>query len=269
MRTAFLAACLSLMMVGLAFAGQLGGIKPEDIAAVYLFDEGSGDVVTDSEGQGIDATIVGSAEWVPGLRGGALKFDGVDDVVKVPDSEFINTTNTWTDRTIMALFKCDDVSITDHKQTVFEEGGRTRGATIYVHDGLAYVGMWNRAEYNWDGAWLSIPVESNTWYYIAMVLRNATEAVEDDKFEMWVNGRLIDKAPGGQFHPHSNDNAIGATVENNVFHDDDGSGNGHYFAGLIDEVRIYNAALSADDMSMMVAVEPQGKLTTVWGELKR
>ncbi len=267
MKVTIIVACISLMVIGFVFAGQLGQINPDDIAAVWLFDEGSGDKLIDSEGQGIDGTIEG-ATWVDGLNGKALQFDGVDDVVNVPDSTHINTGGPYTDRTVMALFNCKDVSITDHKQTIFEEGGRTRGAVIYVHGGNLYVAAWNRAEYNWDGAWPSVPIESNKWYYVAFVIRDGGSGVEPDKFEMWLNGRLIAKEPGGQLHGHSNDNAIGATIENVVFHDDDGSGNGNYFGGIIDEVRIYNAALSADDMSIMVAVEPQSKMASLWGELK-
>jgi len=43
------------------------------------------------------------------------------------------------------IFNCADVS-KQEKQTVFEEGGRTRGLTISVFDGETYVGGWNRAE---------------------------------------------------------------------------------------------------------------------------
>jgi hypothetical protein len=61
---------------------------------------------------------------------------------------------------------------------------------------------------------------------------------------MWMDGVLIGKAPGGQIHNHSNDNSIGYTLQNNVFHDDSGSGNGWYFEGIIDEVWILNDALT-------------------------
>lgn len=262
--------CLSLGLASAALAGQFGGIAPEDIAAVWLFEEGKGDVAKDTEGQGIDATLVNGASWEPGLRGMAVRFDGVDDGIKVPDSKFINTGGPFPNRTVMALFKCDDVSITDRKQTIYEEGGRTRGFVIYVYDGQVWVGGWNRAEYKWNGEWLSTPIESNQWYYVAFVLRNGAGAVEPDRFEMWLNGRLVAKASGGQLYGHGDDTGIGYVNQNTVFHDDDGSGtNIHHFAGLIDELRVYNAALTADDMSIMVAVEPQGKLATRWGDLKQ
>lgn len=271
MKSVFTAICLSLMLAGVVAAGQIGGITPEDIAAVWMFDEGSGDAFTDSEGQGIDGAING-AEWAAGSKGGALKFDGVDDGATVPDSAFINTTNgPWQNRTVMAMFKVDDATISDQKQTIFEEGGRTRGAVIYVFDDQVYVGMWNRAEYNWNGAWLSAPINSNEWYYAAFVLRDGNDAVEDDKFEFWLNGRLVDRAPGGQIYNHGDDTGIGYTNQNVVFHDDDGSGSDRdFFGGLIDEIRVYNAALSADDMGILaVSVEPADKMAAVWADLKQ
>jgi hypothetical protein len=69
---------------------------------------------------------------------------------------------------------------------------------------------------------------------------------------MWMDGKLIGTAPGGHIHNHSNDNAIGYTLQNNVFHDDDGSGDGWYFEGMIDEVWILNQALTEVELSDFV-----------------
>ena len=220
---------------------------------VYLLEDISGGQVQDDSANSLAGTIVGNPQVVDGLKGKALQFNGVDDGVNIPDSGFINVTNgPWPNRTVVAMFKCDDVD-KPGKQTVFEEGGTTRGLTIYVSEGLVYAAGWNRAEYNWDGAWLSAPIESGNWYGVALVIRDATEAVEDDKFEMWVNGQLVGKAPGGQIHNHSNDNAIGYTLQNNVFHDGNASpADGHYFEGAIDDVWILNEALTETKLSGFV-----------------
>jgi hypothetical protein len=93
--------------------------------------------------------------------------------------------------------------------------------------------------------------------------------VEKDKFEKWLDGQLIDKRPGGQLHGHSDDNGIGATNQNVVFHDEDGSGTDRdYFGGLIDEVWVLNQALTAADLRpARLSVEPTGNLTA-WGAIK-
>jgi hypothetical protein len=237
---------------------------------LWLFDDVNGDEVPDSSKNGLSGNIVGDPELVPGLSGKALKFDGVDDGVHIPDSDFINVTNgPWPNRTIMAVFNCADVSKKD-KQTIFEEGGRTRGLVIYVFDGELYVGGWNRAEYDWNpGTWISASIGSNRWYAVALVIRDGGDAEEPDKFEMWLDGQLIGRESGGQIYNHSNDNAIGYTKENAVFHDDDGSGDGWYFEGLIDEVWVLNEALTAGDLRpARLSVEPTGKLAAGWGTIK-
>ena len=230
----------------------------------------------DTSGKGLDGTIVGDPEVVDGVVGSALLFDGIDDGVKLPDSVGINTIaqpNFYTDRTIACYFNCTDVDSTEQKQTIFEEGGRTRGLVINVFDGEVYVAGWNRAEYNWNGAWLSASVESGVWYHVAMVIREADAAVEPDKFEMWLNGELIESAEGGALYGHGDDIGIGHVNANAVFHDEDGEGtNIHYFGGMIDEVIVYNSAFDASDFAdyaaAVVSVEPQDKFTTTWATLK-
>jgi hypothetical protein len=224
-----------------------------DTGHVYLLEDVSGTEVLDDSANDLTGTIVGDPQVVAGIRGNALQFDGVDDGITIPDSQYINVTGgPFPNRTIIAVFSCADVDKPE-KQTVFEEGGRTRGLTIYVHEGLVYVGGWNRAEYDWNpGSWISAPITSNQWVAVALIIRDGAEAEEDDKFEMWMDGKLIGTAPGGHIHNHSNDNAIGYTLQNNVFHDDDGSGSGWYFEGLIDEVWIVNEAFTEVELSGFV-----------------
>jgi len=224
-----------------------------DTGHVYLLEDVSGTDVPDDSANDLTGIIVGDPQVVDGIRGNALQFDGIDDGVDIPDSDLINVNaGPWPNRTVVAMFKCDDVD-KPGKQTVFEEGGTTRGLTIYVSEGLVYGAGWNKAEYNWDGAWISAPIESGNWYGVAIVIRDATEAVEDDKFEMWVNGQLVGTAPAGQLHNHSNDNAIGYTNQNNVFHDGNASpADGHYFQGVIDEVWILNVALTQVELGGFV-----------------
>jgi hypothetical protein len=239
-----------VLVLGLA-GNAMAQIDPATVTTghVYLFENVSGNQVQDDSANSNTGTIVGDPQMVEGLKGKALQFDGVDDGISIPDSQFINVTGgPFPNRTIIAVFKCDDVT-KQEKQTVFEEGGRTRGLTIYVFDGEVYVGGWNRAEYDWNpGSWLSAPINSNAWHAVSLVIRDGAEAVEDDKFEMWMDGELVGTAPGGQIHNHSNDNAIGYTDENNVFHDDDGSGDGWFFEGAIDEVWILNDALTETEL---------------------
>ena len=262
--------CILLMLISFSIYAA----RDEATArAIWTFDEGD---AADSSQHAVNGTLAGEPEVVDGIVGKALMFDGVDDGVKLPDSNGLNTGGPFTNRTIAAFFKCTDVSITETKQTIFEEGGRTRGFVIHVHEGKVYVGAWNRAEYQWAGAWPSAEVESDRWYHVALVLRDTINEVQDNKFEMWLDGEMIASEPGGQLFAHGDNTGIAHTNQNAVFHDDDGGGtNIHYFGGIIDEVIVYNSAFDAADFAEYAgiiqeatSVEPQDKFTTTWGALK-
>ena len=243
------------------------------VQAIWTFDESD---AADTSGKDVNGTFFGEPEVVDGIVGKALQFDGVDDGVKFPNSDGLNTGGPFQNRTIAAFFKCADVSITDHKQTIFEEGGVTRGFVIYVFDGKVHVGAWNRAEYQWAGAWPSAPVESNTWYHVAMVLRDGANAVEDNKFEMWLNGEMIVSEPGGQLFAHGAGIGIAHINGDSFFHDGGAQGNNiQFFGGTVDETVVYNSACDAADFEEYAdvirnaaSVKPQDKFTTTWGTLK-
>jgi hypothetical protein len=158
--------------------------------------------------------------------------------------------STHTNHTVVAVFKCSDVDKPE-KQVVYDEGGTTRGVVIYVHEGLGYVGGWNLSDYTpeWTGTFLSYPIASNQWMSVAAVLRDSGPAQEDDKFEMWVNGQFIDIGPGGQLQSRSNDCAIGYANSQSKYHDGNLTGGGGYFEGIVDELWIFNQALTEVELS--------------------
>ena len=128
---------------------------------------------------------------------------------------------------------------------------------IYVYDGKAYVGGWNRAEYNWPGAWPLVKVESKKWYHLGLVIRDAKDKVEK----------------GGQLHAHSDDIGVGYVNQNAVFHDEKGGAGSDvdHFAGLIDEVGVYGKALVAadfQDLTTALAVDHNDKVAVTWGKIK-
>jgi hypothetical protein len=210
---------------------------------VYLF-ENVGDDVPDDSANNHTANLIGSPQIVDGLKGKALQFDGVDDGVHIPDAATVNL-STHNNRTVIAIFKCDDVT-KPWKQVVYEEGGTTRGLTIYVHEWLVYAGGWNLSDYTpeWTGTYLSAPISSNTWYAVAMVVRKGGAGQEDDKFEMWMDGELVGIGPGAELRRRSDDCAIGYHNSETKFHDGNSLSTGNYFEGMIDEIWMINAALT-------------------------
>ncbi len=240
----------------------------ETVAIVITFEDG---FATDSSKNKINGTIVGNPETVDGIVGKAMQFDGEGDGIKFPDNEHINTGGPYTDRTVATFFKCFDTSKTE-KQLIFQEGGLNKGLTVYVQSGKVYVGGWNRTNYNWDGSWMSANIKSNRWHHVALVLRNTTNKVEDDKLELWLDGDLADTESGGQLYSHTNDTSIGYVLQKTIYHDGENEGtNVDWFEGIIDEVIVYNSAFEDADFAKItqpLSVEPNQKLTTTWGSLK-
>ena len=239
-------------------------LNPE---AYWNFEDGT---ARDSSNRRLHGTFHGKPTSVKGVSGNALKFVGGQGV-KIPDARGINTGGPFPNRTVGALFYCDDAS-QNQKQVIFEAGGITKGLAIYVYRSRVYVGAWNVPILNWNGAYLFTSIKSKKWYYVALVIRNATNKVQGDKVEMWLDGELIGKAKGAYLQNHGQDIGIAHISQHTKYHDGTGRGRDlDWFEGLIDEVIIYNRALNVTNlMSLMnsLNVEPEDKFTTTWGNLK-
>jgi hypothetical protein len=192
---------LSLITAGSLWVGFTQAEIPENaLVSIWQYDEGAGNQVKD-RGVGAHGTLTGGHWTKDSLRGdGALEFNGKGDSVKVVNAIPINDIIVR-NRTILALFKPADLATTG-PQVIYEEGGITRGFNIYVDSGKLYVGAWNTPDYVWRGEWPSVPYYPNRWYFAGLVLRDARDKLEKNKLEMWLNGTLLHKVPGGQVFPH-------------------------------------------------------------------
>ncbi|MEJ2701943.1 MAG: hypothetical protein P8Z79_05825, partial [Sedimentisphaerales bacterium] len=107
---------------------------------------------------------------------------------------------------------------------------------------------------------ISAPINSNEWDAVAFVLRDGADAQEDDRFEMWMDGALIAKAPGGQMYNHSADNSIGYSTGGTVYATGNAGGDGGDFEGIISEVWILNQALTEAELApLMEGPQPVGE----------
>ncbi len=235
--------------------------------AYWNFEDGT---ARDSSSRRLHGTLIGKPESVDGRNGNALEFVRGQGI-KIPDSRGINTGGTFPNRTVGVLFYCDNAKRTQ-KQILFEAGGTTKGLAIYVYRSQVYVGAWNIPTFNWKGSYLYKDIMSKKWYYVALVIRNGTNKVTSNKFEMWMDGKLIGKAEGTLLQAHGQDIGIAHVSQHTKYHDGTGRGRDvDWFEGRIDEIVIYNRALNASNLSELMNpfhVEPQGKFTTTWAVLK-
>lgn len=178
----------------------------------------------------------------------ALEFNGSTDYVTIPNSTSINT-SIITERSVEVWFKVDDKSLAS-KQVIYEEGGSTRGLSIYIESSTLYFGGWNNSasESNWTGTYLTTTdFESGRWYYAAITLDGET-TVTANTFRAYLNGEEIGSGDGSQLWEHSGNISIGRSGDSSLFHDGSSNSAEGYFGGQIDELRIWNSVRTAGEV---------------------
>ena len=181
----------------------------------------------------------------------AVLFNGFDTEVLIPDSRFINTGGPWLARTIELWFEAEVIDF--EARMLYEEGGGTRGLSIYVQevDGqqLLFMAGWNLAEQRWGVIAVSTEIEEGEVYHAVMVFdASENEALGDfdGRITGYLNGEEFDSQIGAdRFYAHGNDIGIGGVAGGTLLAD--GVGGGINFAGSIDEVAMYSYPLDDPD----------------------
>ncbi|MGF1665693.1 MAG: LamG-like jellyroll fold domain-containing protein, partial [Acidimicrobiia bacterium] len=151
------------------------GVIADGADAYWRLGESGGSLADDRIGL-VDGTYLGGPTLgVPGLVSGAntaVSFDGVDDRVWLPDSLVTNLAIRRA-QTVELWFVADDV---DGRRVLYDQGGTSRGLSMYLRSGRVYVGGWNTindpsADTPWSGgpAFVSAPVSVNTRYHLVLV----------------------------------------------------------------------------------------------------
>lgn len=213
---------------------ELGPI-PDGGVVVFDFESGSGD----TSGNGNNGIPRGDAT----IEDGTLTLGG-DGIVVIPNSTDINL-GIHEERTISLDFKADDVTT---RQVLYEEGATVRGLVIYIDDGFLYVGGWNipDGESGWDPTYISTPITAGQSINVTLRL-DGTTSIQPGALTGFINGAEFGSAPGSQLWSHGGGIGLGATNGSTIFHDGNSTGS-HGFSGMIDDVYIYNDALSDSDI---------------------
>jgi hypothetical protein len=200
------------------------GGGPPGLVAAYGFNEGSGSTVADASGNGHTGTISGATWTTAGKFGRALVFDGVNDLVSIADSNLLDLTSGMT---LMAWVsptgglsgwrniikkEVDSYFLNAHTPSGGPGGGGTIGSCCpVISAGPALV--------------------LNTWTHVALTY-------DGSALRLYRNGTLVaTQAATGTIQPSALPLRIGGDA---VY--------GEHVQGRIDEVRIYNRALTASEI---------------------
>jgi hypothetical protein len=218
----------------------------------WLFDEGKGDTVKDSSGKGHDGKING-AKWVKGKFGTALEFaNGNSVVVSHKDDLSLET------YTMEAWINVPKIT-GDWQGIIAKDGWPFRNYGIWVTNDTGQIHhSFNQGAPD-NNVWHNskLIVSDGKWHHIA--------ATYDMKMErIYIDGALDgEKAANVKPGLTKVDVYIGR-----------GSAGAHQLIGMIDEVRLSDAALSEADIKKSLQglattpVNAKGKLATSWGVIK-
>jgi len=209
--------------------GNTQPIPSAGLVAAYNFDEGVGTLANDRSGNGLTGSVSGAA-WGAGHAGGALSFDGVNDWVTVNDSPSLALTTGMTIEAWVA-----PTTVTDWRTIVLKEKAAGLAWSLYASNDLGlsagYVNIGADIVANGTSR---LPL--NAWSHVAVTY-------DGTSLRLYVNGTL-----------NSATSVTGATATSALPMRIGGNSIwGEFFSGRIDDVRIYNRALSPAELQADMA----------------
>jgi hypothetical protein len=243
-------------------AGSAGKCKqqcvqpPANMTAWWPLDEASGTTANDIAGVPNNGTHVNGPTPTPGKVAGALRFDGVDDHVRVPDHPELNVgTGSFT---LDAWVRTNWKGPTQGNVVVIVDKRGPAGYSLYLYNSSQFTAgktvpglQVNKGSSFENHAASSGPdVADGQWHHIAAVADAATKRVL-----IYVDGTLV----------YGNSSAIlGSNLDNK--HDfyigrrDPSYGPGPgYFPGDLDELELFKRALSQDEIQKIYKAGSAGK----------
>lgn len=239
----FIALCLILTGRGFAV------IDIEKLAGLWLFDEGKGNVVKDSSGNGNDGKFEKGPKWVDGKFGKALEFDGTPNYVIVPHNPIFD-------------FGADDFTM-----GCWMKSENLDSYVVIKRNGAGFWALSSSIDRN-SGVFIfeggGVHIDSGKTVIVKKGWRHTVAVRRKGKISLYVDGELDAEAN------------VPANMDNPAFIRMGGWGSENLI-GSIDEVFIFKAgvALTEEDIKSItegwekvLAVSPAGKLATVWGAIK-
>lgn len=217
---------LSLTQIKENYENGLRAHINNSLVSNWKFDEGSGTTAFDSKGTN-DGGLINGVNWdINGVSGSALDFDGSSGYVDVGNGASLTSLNAFT---YSVWFKGNDVANACDESTcgLIDIGGYPSGAMLSTYRSMGKFYLCGPPNA------LSTPtINNNTLYNLVGTYYGTT-------MKLYLNSVLTDQ--GNKSTCSFNDkNYIGKNGLSDAF-----------FDGLIDEVSVYNEALTLDEISIL------------------
>ena len=252
--------CVSLILINLAFISICSAkIDFEDCVAMLYFNEGAGDVAKDASGKENNGKIHGGGKWVNGKYGKGVSLDGSDDYVEITHDENLlvggeHTIALWVKLDTAPAAGMAVVTKDDWAPGFWWDANIIRHHTHDPPASLHYIDApwnpdtdWHHYAVTWDGEEFGIYIDAKQTASGVTAPNLGRNPLTDKPFLIGIYLATGQHAQWGSF-----------------------------LNGIIDDVAIFNVALSDDDietimndgLEMAANVDPSDKLTTTWSTIK-
>ncbi|UCG56514.1 MAG: hypothetical protein JSU70_16825 [Phycisphaerales bacterium] len=210
-------------------------LAPHSLVAHWTFDEGRGLIAHDASGNSLDGALVGDPQWTKGAPciGLALDFDGHGDYVDCGNNSLFNLTDQIT---VAAWVKIRTVR--GNWTSVVNKGLTAwRLETLYDTRRMHFA----VTDEHYIDADANIP--PNEWHHVC-------GTYDGSNIRLYMNGVQDAASPAAYSGP------IATNTNNLLIGRYSGGLSSGEWDGLIDDVRIYNYPLDADEILKRISVEP-------------
>lgn len=237
------------------------GMADNSLVLYLTFDDDDGNTTKDLSSYKNDGGIIGNPQKVDGIFGSALEFNGTTDSVEIPDSDSLAITKAITLEMWVKL--PNDGANTNN--VGIEKGGWEAGEyslyVFYVPGNGSAMQFKDLPEACADAnsGFLGPNLKDDQWHHIAGTW-------DGEVISVYTDGDLSVSVDCGSGPLDKNSKSVYIGARN---------GSERFLTGVVDEVRIYDRALSESeikkDMETLggLAVSPSGKLATLWGEVRQ
>ncbi len=258
-------------------------VSKADLLAHWKLDGNAKDGVG-----GYDGTPQGGAEFKEnGKNGGAVALGGNGDYIQTDLMEELQTAESFT---LAAWFQTNDTANgMQHMIWVGDVSANGWGDQEEVHLGINHFNYFNKLVFYYgagvdsDGHCINIVTkadftDTSDWHHLAGVIENADGPVVSGK--LYLDGELME--PLVDDFKNISKNIAFPTMDTTENPPTRGAWNSglrigapgsaqRYFNGMIDDVMVWDEALGQEDLARSggFAVEPAGKLATIWGAIRR
>jgi len=229
-----------IYLVSIVLVLGLVGSVSADLVGWWRLDDGSGTTAIDSSGTGNDGTINGDPKWVAGKVGGAVKMDG-GDYVDVPGASEINPESI----TLMTWVNFSTVDGADMERQDYLSRGDDYAFSLHewgYRDNTEAEGKIS-AIVTSAGGWTVLPgttlVEPDTWYHTTLTYDSGTQM-----FLIYLNGEV----EGEMELTTGLEHRLGGSLTIGTY-------NGRDLLGKIDDIKIFDEALSQGQIKGEMAGE--------------